>query len=106
MGKKSAKSGGAAAVVMKKHIEKKAQGKKAQPVESDNESEDSGNYMTFNKKNKDSDDEDDREVFNLALDKDEDDEDVSALLHVARLKYNACTLNEGNDKNLIQYPRK
>lgn len=75
MGRKhGAKTGGAAASVLKKQLSKNSQGKKAQPIESDNESEDSGNYMTFNKKDKDSDDEEDREVFNLAMDKDEDDE--------------------------------
>ena len=106
MGKKNgAKSGGASAVVLKKHLDKKAQGKKAQPVESDNESEESGNYMTFNKKDKDSDDEEDREVFNLALDKDDDDEDVSVLL-VCKIFHTCSTGLEGNDDKLIQYLRK
>lgn len=74
--KKSAKSGGAAPAVLKKALEKKTAKAASRPVESDEESEESGNFVTFDKKRKgDSDDEDeDREIFDLALDRDEDDE--------------------------------
>jgi protein tyrosine/serine phosphatase len=73
MGKKHAKTGGAS-MVMKKQMERKAAKAAPRPVESDEESEESGNYMTFDKKRKDSDDEEeDREIFNLALDKDDDE---------------------------------
>ena len=44
--------------------------------DSDDDSAESGNFISFDKKHKDSDDEDGQEVFNLALDKD-DDEQVS-----------------------------
>jgi len=76
MGKKSAKSGGASAHMIK-NLQKKAAKPAPAPVESDAESDDSGNYMTFNKKAKDSDDEDDQDVFNLALGDDDDDEEAS-----------------------------
>lgn len=95
MGKKrSAKTGGAS-IVMKRQLEKKS-AKAARPVESDEESEESGNYMTFDKKKKgdSEDEEEDRDIFNLALDKDDDDE-VGIIL---------CTCShehQGNDNNLI-----
>jgi hypothetical protein len=84
MGKKTAKTGGSFAP-LRKQLEKKVGKVAPPPPESDNESEESGNYMKFNKKNKDSDDEEDgQEIFNLALDKDDDDEvcTVDYLKHI------------------------
>ncbi len=75
MGKrKGANSGGAAQLSRKDVKPKKVE------VESDAESDASENFMQFNKSKKDdSDEEQDREVFNLAID-DEDDEVILLLI--------------------------
>lgn len=79
MGKKSAKSGGASAHMVK-NLQKKA-AKSAPVVESDEESEGSGNVMSFDKKAaKDSDDEDDEDVFNLNMGGDDDEDDSEVIL--------------------------
>ena len=88
MGKKhSAKTGGAA-VLSKKFLEKKVGKVAAKTVDSDVESDESGNFVAFNKKRKDSDDEEDgQEVFNLALDRDDEDDEVVVLDYLFFAQY-------------------
>lgn len=102
MGKKSAKTGGSSTQMIH-HLQKKSAKAAPAPVESEDESVESGNFVTFNKKGKDSDEEDDQDVFNLALgEDDEDDEDSEVSLLFCWNDLAAFTqFEQGNDENMI-----